>query len=179
MLFLPIFANCYRYARVVLTDISVLLCVAAAGGRSKEMVFYYCCDFADGWLGFYRSWEFEHSHTDSSIREDLLANRVIWYKTWQQDLWFFQWNNHSVLSVFRSHPLHPYSKIKRLIVLLALLGLSFFLAAISQGQKHSCQRMLPYRHVTLCVFRCMHSDFLFRVMCLCVSRLYQSRSNTG
>jgi len=67
----------------------------------------------------------------------LLKGRVVWRPydgvcgMWR-DLWFFLCQEHPLLCVLLAHPAHPFKKSERLMHLVAMLLLAFFIAAIGQ-----------------------------------------------
>ena len=64
------------------------------------------------------------------MAEALAAGRVVYTESWWRDCFFYICNNHVLLSVFCAHPEHPYSRCRRLLVLLNSLCFAFFLTAI-------------------------------------------------
>lgn len=60
----------------------------------------------------------------------VLSGRVIVTDSWVADAIFYLANNHVLLSVVFAHPSHPYSRCRRLLVLLNSLSFAFFVTAV-------------------------------------------------
>uniref|UniRef100_A0A7S4AXU4 Uncharacterized protein n=1 Tax=Chrysotila carterae TaxID=13221 RepID=A0A7S4AXU4_CHRCT len=70
------------------------------------------------------------SQEEKQLQEALVHGRVhYWENNFGQDFFFYLSNNHILLSVICAHPLHPYNKIRRLLVLLNSLSFAFFIVA--------------------------------------------------
>eukprot|EP00823_Brevimastigomonas_motovehiculus_P004432 TRINITY_DN2930_c0_g1_i1.p1 TRINITY_DN2930_c0_g1~~TRINITY_DN2930_c0_g1_i1.p1 ORF type:complete len:254 (+),score=24.16 TRINITY_DN2930_c0_g1_i1:32-793(+) len=73
------------------------------------------------------------TETGQKVVDRLLAGKVVWYNKFWSDWWFAQSNRHSVLSIFLAHPLHPFSRTKRLVVFVCSVMLSFFIGSLHRG----------------------------------------------
>lgn len=56
------------------------------------------------------------SEAEQKLRQDMMMQKVAWVGSFYEDMWLFLINNHPILALFYSHPLHPISRCNRLIV---------------------------------------------------------------
>lgn len=81
-----------------------------------------------------RKWRDHFTESELQLRQDMVLNKVAWVGSYSEDLWFFLANNHPVLAIFFSHPLHPISRWSRLtIYFLSFFWVVFISMAVSQG----------------------------------------------
>ena len=67
--------------------------------------------------------------TAVTMAEALASGRVTYTSSWWRDAGFYLCNNHLLLSILCAHPSHPYSRCRRLLVLLNSLSFGFFITA--------------------------------------------------
>ena len=65
-----------------------------------------------------------------SMAEALASGRVTFTNSWVQDAIFYVGNTHVLLSICFAHPAHPYSRCRRLLVLINSLSFAFFITAV-------------------------------------------------
>lgn len=104
----------------------------------------------------------------------LLKGRVVWHPydgLWgaMRDLWFFLCQQHPLLCVALAHPAHPFKKSERFMHLLAMLLLTFFIAAIGQlnyaDLPITSQQKLTWMFVSNLIV--VAADLLMREMATC------------
>lgn len=85
------------------------------------------------WAEWARLWS-EVTRTEAlpPMTAALRAGRVSFPpNSWSTDCLFYLQNNHILLAVSFSHPLHPMSKCRRVLMLLSSLSFAFFLSTLS------------------------------------------------
>merc|ERR1711988_1814006 len=70
------------------------------------------------------------TETHDPVVEFLLDGKTRKSDKFCPDYWFFIKNNHTVLSICMQHSMHPFSKVFRVLVLIANLALSMFSAGV-------------------------------------------------
>ena len=70
------------------------------------------------------------SRADAAWMADALASgRVVYTSSWWRDAAFYLANNHVLLSICCAHPLHPFSRCRRALVLVNSVTFGFFIEA--------------------------------------------------
>eukprot|EP00931_Biecheleriopsis_adriatica_P102123 TRINITY_DN77147_c0_g1_i1.p1 TRINITY_DN77147_c0_g1~~TRINITY_DN77147_c0_g1_i1.p1 ORF type:complete len:342 (-),score=82.76 TRINITY_DN77147_c0_g1_i1:41-1066(-) len=68
-----------------------------------------------------------------AVEFDLLSGRVHFTDSWLKDFTFYSQNYHPLLGIFMCHPLHPYDKKERVVVLLSTTIVSTILCTLAEA----------------------------------------------
>eukprot|EP00930_Biecheleria_cincta_P024480 TRINITY_DN1751_c1_g1_i2.p1 TRINITY_DN1751_c1_g1~~TRINITY_DN1751_c1_g1_i2.p1 ORF type:complete len:358 (+),score=56.28 TRINITY_DN1751_c1_g1_i2:53-1126(+) len=71
------------------------------------------------WLvddGFLTYGDHEYSEAELKLRQDMAANKVVWYADYWKDYWCYTRNTNPILALCYSHPLHPISRKERVFI---------------------------------------------------------------
>lgn len=76
-----------------------------------------------------------YSEAELKLRQDMAANKVVWYADYWKDMWCFTKNTNPVVALCYSHPLHPISRKERIfITVLQSVFLMMVSSAIPRAQ---------------------------------------------
>lgn len=89
-----------------------------------------------------------YSDAEMKLRQDMAANKVVWYADYWKDFWCFTRDTNPILALCYSHPLHPISRKERIfITVLQTIFIMMISSAIPRAEQ--CLRDNPARHANI------------------------------
>lgn len=111
------------------------------------------------------------THNARALEEGLVLGRVVWFggkDLWWDDLWFYVENEHTLISTWRGHALHPFERFDRVCYFMCVACFSLFLSAYIQHEHPIHAGAVAYGGwVTLSSILLVVYDVLLRFFATC------------
>jgi len=109
----------------------------------------------------------EELKQERAVREGFLRRRVVWFggkNDYQRDLLFFLENEHTLLSLCRSHAYHQFDRESRITYIACVLCLNFFFAAYLERRSEIYGRYDYVRWLLLTSCILVAYDYALRIL---------------